>query len=306
MSEIKLTYRNQCATINILGGGIKEYYIEKNGKRQDIIYGYSKDEEKSGSMGDVLFPFPGRVEDSKYSFDGHDYELSGLRIKDGHAIHGFAKWVEWEIIAQSENFVTLRFEMKKEDYVEKGFPFSLELIIEYSLGEDGLVCKAKVKNIGEEKAPFGLGFHPYFSVNGAKVDEMSLQIPAKKMVEFATNLKPTGKFPDPSGDLDFRTSKEIGSTVIDNCFTDLNYEDGKAKTILSTGDGKITIWQDQNLPYLQLYSADTIGEEHRRGGLAIEAQTCTGFALNCPEMGLRVLEPEEEYKVSWGVQSDFS
>ncbi len=301
MKEIELNYKNQSLVINILGGGIKEYYLVKNGQKENIIYGYSKDEEKSGSMGDILFPFPGRIENSEYTFEGKKYKLSGLKIKDGHAIHGFAKLAIWKLINKTENSATLSFSMTKKEYEAKGFPFGLTINVTYSLSGKGLMCSAEILNMGDEAAPFGLGFHPYFSINGAKVDEMFLQIPANKMVEFAPNLKPTGQFLEIDGDLDFGTQKKIGDLVIDNCFTDLNYENDEAKTTLSVGDVKITIWQDQNLPYLQLYSADTIGEDHLRKGLAIEAQTCTGFVLNMPEMGLKVLQPGEKFTASWGI-----
>jgi len=302
MSDIILKYQNQVLVINQLGGGIKQYYLEQNGEKKEIIHGYVSDEEKAGSMGDVLFPFPGRVENSEYEFNGQKYKLSGLRVKDGHALHGFAKYVLWEIVDQAESEVKLLFKMAKEEYAEKGFPFSLSLYLTYSLDENGLTCQAQVVNNGEEKAPFGLGFHPYYSLGEDRVDSLNLKITAQKLVEFAPNLKPTGKLIDFSGsELDFSQSKKIGPLVIDNCFTELDFNtEGINKTNLSNR-AKITIWQDKNLPYLQLYSADTIGEENYRIGLAIEPQTCTGFALNMPEMGLITLEPAEKFDSSWGV-----
>ena len=305
MTDISLVCKNYHLNINPVGGGIKEFYqIDAKGNRKDFVCGYSRDEDKSGSMGDVLFPFPGRVENSEYSFAGQKYHLSDLRIKDGHAIHGFAKWAEWEVLTQTDQSGTLRFEMQKDKYAGRGFPFDLSIQITYSLDDHGFTCQAEVENTGRTIAPFGLGFHPYFSINGAKVDDMSLQIPAQKMVEFAPNLKPTGEFIAIPEEFDFKLSQKIGHQIIDNCFTDLVFdEDGRARTVLAGDNGQITFWQDKNLPYLQLYSADTIGEQSQRKGLAIEAQTCTGFALNMPKMGLKVLRPGETFRASWGVQA---
>lgn len=303
MSDIKLHYKNQVLVIDQLGGGIKQYYLEFEGKKKEIIHGYENDTQKVGSMGDVLFPFPGRVENSEYEFNGNKYKLSGLRLKDGHALHGFAKYALWEIISKTDSFVSLSFKMTREEYKGKGFPFSLSLNLVYSLSEKGLTCKAEVVNSGKESAPFGLGFHPYYSLGVSKVDYLSLQITAGKLVEFSPSLKPTGKLLDfKDGELDFSSRKAIGNIIIDNCFSNLSFNDsGINETILSSDDLRIKIWQDQNLPYLQLYSADTIGEENYRIGLAIEPQTCTGFALNMPDMGLMILQPKENFNTSWGV-----
>jgi aldose 1-epimerase len=299
---IKLTWNDQIAVVNELGGGIMRYYLEKNKKTRDIVYGYLNEDEKTGSMGDILFPFPGRVKNSEYNFGGKNYLLSGVRIKDGHAIHGFAKTLPWKVERTTKNSATLCLSLLEDEYKEKGFPFSLKIIIEYSLDDLGLCCKTLVKNIGQKKAPFGLGFHPYFTVGTAFVDDMYLQIPARRMVEF-NGLKPTGDsiMLDKTG-LNYSNLSKIGDKIIDNCFTDLKFQKGIAKTIISNGNGiEIEIWQDKNLPYLQIYSADTIADEHCRRGLAIEPQTCTGFALNKPEMGLIILDHGEEYTCRWGV-----
>jgi len=303
--------------VNPLGGGIARFSRERCGKVTDFIYGYSSEEEKVGSMGDVLFPFPGRVKNCQYSFAGQDYTLSGLRIKDGHANHGFAKQAEWKVVGsapttgsvgvptgsvgkrRSDEEVELEFEMRAEDYRNKGFPFSLRLTLTYTLNSDGFVCRAEVVNLGNTNAPFGLGFHPYFQVG--QVNDSKLKLPAQRMVEFA-NLEPTGKLlPVAEAPFDTSGQEEIGNIEVDNCFTGLKFENGHAETILSRGNNKIKIWQDQSFPYLQIYSADTLSGPYKRKAIAIEPQTCTGFALNHPEMGLITLNPDEMFEASWGV-----
>jgi len=300
---IELKFKNQILKINPLGGGIAQYYILENGERRDIIYGYGNEENKAGSMGDILFPFPGRVKDSIYEFDGKKYLLSGTKIKDGHAKDGFAKINPWKIPPQKENEAKLLFEMTEEEYEPKGFPFSLQLTLHYSLSKDGFTCRAEVLNFGSKPAPFGLGFHPYFSLGANSVNDLEIKIPAKKLVEFDNNLFPTGKTIDLEySSLNFGNSKKIKENIIDNCFCGLDTENGIAKTCLTFQDYKVKIWQDRNFPYLQIYSGDTIPEQYRRHGLAVEPQTCTGFALNKPEMGLIILSPDEKFIGSWGVE----
>ncbi len=338
MEMITLKYQDQTSTINPLGGGIMEYYRLINGHRRDIIYGYDIINDKVGSMGDVLFPFPGRVEKSKYSFEGQKYKLSGVRVKDGHAIHGFAKMAEWQVEGQTESQVKLSFTIKEAEYAKKGYPFSVKLSLVYELDSKGLTCRAIVENIGLKSTPFGLGFHPYFTVGTETIDDMLVKIDAEKLVESDKNLKPTGKLLPVSGsEVDFSEPAKIGRRIIDNCFTNLHLahpegvldttgpdnqnldllRDGPGlprggrdsfqihQTTLSNDSGdKVVVWQDESFPYLQVYSADTIGEVHARRGFAVEPQTCTGFAFNVPNMGLKVLRPGEVFEGSWGIILD--
>lgn len=323
MEPIKLQFENQILTINPTGGGIMEYYQIINNKRLDIIYGYADIEKKVGSMGDVLFPFPGRVENSEYNFAGKRYKLSNVKIKDGHAIHGFVKNKEWQIDTQVQDQIKLSCELKEEEYGASGYPFSVKIILTYLLGEDGLTCRAEVRNIGENDAPIGLGFHPYFTVGTETIDDMELNIRAKKLVEFDSGLKPTGELLNVVGsNLNFDGGQKIGDRIIDNCYTNLKYEKTStdlihrldtdetrqiriAKTIISDNKNRrITIWQDDSFPYLQVYSADTIGDQHRRKGFAIEPQTCTGFAFNVEGMGLKILQPRAVFIGNWGINAN--
>jgi aldose 1-epimerase len=302
MSYLNLTHATQRLILNPEGGGIVAYFTAEKGERRDIVYGYDR-AEKSGSMGDVLFPFPGRVEHSQYTFAGATYTLSDVAIKDGHAIHGFAKRSLWEVITVKEDQATLRYSIDASVYAERGFPYSLLLELTYTLSEEGMSCQALLRNTGPQPAPAGLGFHPYFTVGTRTVDAAHLQIAARKQVEFDAVLKPTGKLiPISESSLDFSQPTPVGSRVIDACFTDLEYSSGRCLTRLAAGNGRsVTVWQDAAFPYLQIYSADTISETHRRRALAIEPQTCTGFAFNVPQMGLLTLAPGQEFHGQWGI-----
>ncbi len=287
--------------INPLGGGIAKFYCDEGGKTTNFIYGYNSERDKVGSMGDVLFPFPGRVKNCQYSFGGRNYTLSGLRIKDGHANHGFAKQAVWQVAeGQRDGEAKLQFEMRAEDYRDKGFPFSLRLNLIYTLNPDGFVCRAEVSNFGATDAPFGLGFHPYFRVG--EIDKSRLKLSAQKMVEFNSGLEPTGKLlSTDSAPFDSSGDKKLGKAVVDNCFTELHFDNSRAEAKLMLDDRKITIWQDDSFRYLQIFSSDTLADPHIRKAIAIEPQTCTGFALNHPAMGLITLTPGQHWRGSWGV-----
>ena len=309
MKTKKIFYKDQVLVINQRGGGIAEYYLSSGSKRTDIIFGYSDEDKYAGSMGDVLSPFPGRVENGEYTFYGEKNRIIGLSDPGKNPCHPFVKYLDWDLELIDENHLRARLQFKNGSSHDYGYPYSLSYKIDYELNNFGLIIKTLVKNIGEKVAPFGLGFHPYFSFSG-QIDEIKLKIPAKKMVDFDHDLKPTGKFTEiKDSNLDFSRNKKIGSKKIDNCFFDLDFDqDQVAKTKLTSSDGikEITIWQDSNFPYLQVYTGDNMKiSQYLRRAVAIEPMSCCGYAANVPDMGLIELQPMGEFFGSWGVNCNF-
>lgn len=300
MEKLKIKNGKFEAEINLRGAGLMRLKMQD----EDILYGYDTDSKQAGCMGDVLFPWAGRVENSQYEFEEKKYSLKTTLNSGPNALHGFAKDQIFEIVEQTTSSVELKYSFKANDFTPLGYPFSADLSIKYELTDAGLTCSARVKNTGKENLPFGLGFHPYLKFSSLTINDLQFKVPAKKFVIFDDTLKPTGKYiPIEESPLDFSKGRDIGSTEIDNCFYDLEFTDGRAETELTGKNGKkLILWQDENFPYLQVYSADTIGEENFRKGIAIEPQTCCGYAFNIPEMGLRVLKPNEEFKGKWGIE----
>lgn len=306
---IKTSHLDQTLVVNPRGGGIAEYYVESDGVRHDIIYGYAKEEDADGCMGDVLCPFPGRVENSEYDFEGELYKLSGFEENKGNTLHAFVREMQWQVEEIENGRIKAEVAIAEGDLASQGYPFGLSISLIYSLTDDGLVIEVEAANIGSKPLPFGIGFHPYFKV-ATQVDEMVWKVPAKKVIEFDATLKPTGKMLD-IGDtrLDFRVANSIDGIEIDNCFTEL-IRDEKTNRFTSflsnlTGTKKIAVWQDKNFPYFQTYSSDTIADRNYREAMALEPQTCCGYAVNVEGLGLIKLKPGEEFKGEWGIRYQF-
>ena len=306
---VKTTCLGQTLVINPRGGGIAEYFMTINGKRQDIVYGYTEEEDADGCMGDVLCPFPGRVDNSEYDFEGEHYKLSGFQENRGNTLHAFVRELEWQVEELEPGQISSSIEIGENDFAERGYPFGFRLSLTYLLTDDGLKVQVLAINNGTKTAPFGIGFHPYFKIAG-QVDEMVWKVPAKKVVEFDSTLRPTGKLLN-TGDttLDFRIANPIDGIVVDNCFTDLERDEktGRFTSFLAnlTGTKKISVWQDENFPYFQTYSADTIADRNYRKAMALEPQTCCGYAVNIEGLGLIKLKPSEEFKGEWGIRYQF-
>ncbi|MDX1931971.1 MAG: hypothetical protein SFU56_05145 [Capsulimonadales bacterium] len=302
--EILLTVDRRQVRVSPFGASLRGFHeTGEDGKVHPIVTGYSGTTNKVGGQGDVLIPFPGRIRDGRYSFDGNDYALE-RNDKDGpNAIHGFLRTKHWETTERTDDMVRFSVTLGPEE--RPGYPFALMATVRYSLTpEEGLTCAFKVTNTGDRRAPVAAGFHPYFTVGTETIDDNLLYLPFESYLEFE-NLLPTGEVSGVGGtSFDFRSPRPIGTTVFNTCFADpVRDTDGFARVRLSSADGgrTITVRMDEAFGYVVLYSGDPLPETHRRRSLAIEPMTCASDGFNRPEWGLARLEPGETLTGVWGV-----
>ena len=75
-TEITIACAHQRAVLSPWGASLRRYVlVDGYGRETDIVWGYSGAGQKKGGQGDVLIPFPGRVADGRYSFDGQALQL---------------------------------------------------------------------------------------------------------------------------------------------------------------------------------------------------------------------------------------
>lgn len=279
--------------VSPFGASLRRLWLERDGHpRRDILWGYAGAVNKKGGQGDVLAPWPGRVRDGKYAFDGKEHSLP-TNDKDGpNAIHGFLRSRRWDGAIEG-GLARFRTRIAAADHA--GYPFDVEVAVGYELLPTGLACAVVAHNVGAGPAPFGAGFHPYVVADGG-VDAMPLKVPASRVVEF-DGLLPTGRVVDVPSELDFRGGRAVGATRLNCCLTGL-MPDPDGFTRVRAGD--VELWMDRGFSHLVLYTGDALGPAARKA-LAIEPMTCATDAFNHPGWGLRVLEPGETMVATWGV-----
>lgn len=101
-----------------------------------------------------LFPIVGRLLHDSYCFEGETYSMSQ---------HGFARDKEFSVIKQSSESVDLTLIWSEESLAK--YPFKFDLIIRYSLSENGLDVSYVVKNVDDKKIGFSIGGHPGFQLS---------------------------------------------------------------------------------------------------------------------------------------------
>jgi aldose 1-epimerase len=292
--ERELVDRDQRVVVDETGGGIRSYAAHG----RELLDGYPAGQPSTSGRGQVLIPWPNRLEDGSYEFDGQRHQLELNEPENGNAIHGLVRWEPWTVREREPHRVVMEHVLLPRP----GYPFTLELSIEYALAADGLTVRTTATNVGESPCPFGGGFHPYLTVGTETVDSVILHVPAGTVVGADERGLPLDPAPVEGTEYDFRRPRPIGSTTLDHAFTDLvREEDGLARVALGglhPGSG-LDLWVDEAYGYLQLFTGDPLPDVNRRS-LAVEPMTCPANAFRTGE-GLIRLEPGTSFTSAWGI-----
>lgn len=294
--QFQIAFGDQRATIVEVGAGIREYFAG----HRPVLDPYPREAICDGAHGAPLIPWPNRLADGRYSFDGADYQLALTEPEKHNAIHGLLRWRNWQMLERSSE----RVEMGIRLYPETGWPFTLDVSISYSLGENGLQVELAARNVGAGPCPFGYGQHPYLSAGAdARVDDCTLELhAARRILTDPDRQLPAGEEPVDGTPYDFNSTKPIGELQLDAAFSDLGRDDdGRAVVRLGCpDDATVELWCDHTHSVIQLYTGDTLAPARRRLALAAEPMTCPANALQTGERIVR-LEPGETHRGAWGV-----
>ena len=306
-SELVLFNDRQRAIVSPWGGSLRRYFVmESDGSETGVVWGYSGPNNKKGGQGDVLIPFPGRIADGRYSFEGRTYQLERNDREGPNAIHGFVRTLPWTVREQASDRVEFEVMLEAELYASRGYPFTLSVRVTYQLGPGGLSCAFAVRNVGMSPAPLGVGFHPYFTVGTDIIDEAEARIAAAGYLEFNERLTPTGRILPVSGtEWDYRQFRPVGARRFNHCYVQLerNRDGACIASLRNPRTGRtIDVVMDRSFDAIVVYTGDAIAEAPRRA-LAIEPMTCASDAFNYPEWGLKRLMPGATFSGRYGISA---
>jgi aldose 1-epimerase len=290
--QLELALGDARAIIVEVGGGLRTYDVAGRA----VLDGYAESEMASAGRGQVLLPWPNRVDGGRWRWEDAEQQLAITEVARHNANHGLVRWAGWRLERESGSSAIARHVV----HPQTGYPFRLAAELRYRLTDDGLMVTAGIENRSSVAAPLGLGFHPYVAA-GARVDDCTLRVPAATRIEVDERGIPVGRQPVAGSEYDFRSGRLIGEQVLDTPYTDLERDAGLARVFLGGDDSGVTVWMDETFGYLQVFTGDTVPHpERRRRGLAVEPMTCPANALVTGE-GLVVLEPGETLAGSWGI-----
>jgi aldose 1-epimerase len=295
-AQYQISAGQYLAIITELGAGLRE--LQHGGSA--VVAGYQPDELPPGGAGQLLAPWPNRVDRGRYAFSGAEHQLDLSEPAGGNAIHGLTRWANWQAAERAEDAVQLRYLL----HGHPGYPFCLELTAEYRLGAaTGLRLTITARNAGSRPAPYGTGCHPYLTAGVPVIDDCELALPAARWLPANERGIPSGGEQDVTGSpYDFRESRPIGETRLDHSLTGLARDDsGRAWARLAGGTTRVALWAGPGFRWLQVFTGDTLDAGHRRRAIAIEPMTCPPNAL-VTGTDLLTLEPGGSVTHAWGIQ----
>jgi len=287
---------NHVATVVEVGGGLREYAVDGC----HVVDGFGSQDRIDGGRGQVLVPWPNRIRDGRYTWDGTQHQLPLTEVARGNASHGLLRWTAWALRDRDEDRVRLGAGV----WPQPGYPFRLDVEVEYTLTDTGLGVVVTARNTGDTPAPYGVGQHPYVTAGTALVDDWLLTVPGARRITVDDRGLPTGSESVAASTYDFRSARTIGALQLDTAYTDLDRTASGVCTIRvqdPTGGTGVDVWLGEGSEYVQVFTGDTLPDaSRRRRGIAVEPMSCPPDAFRSGE-GLVRLAPGQTHTLRWGL-----
>lgn len=244
----------------------------------------------------VLFPFPNRIRQGKYTFQGKQYAVPIGNAPN--AIHGFAIDVPWDVVehAVTPAGATIAGRFQISQHAPKAldsWPTDAVLQMRYTLKGRTLTLDVTVTNPTARDLPWGFGIHPYFRLPlppGKDLAQTAIILPAQQYWVLDQFL-PTGERRDVDARLDFQRGRPIQGLKLDDVLTGLTYENdqGVARLVDKALGAEFRLGFDKAIRELVVYTPPGLD-----GVISVEPYTHTTDAINVEangiDAGLRVLQ----------------
>ncbi len=245
----------------------------------------------------ILFPWPNRIADARFTYEGHQYDLPVTDPHTGASIHGYAVTRPWRVVDEGQDFVTGEFILSL-DAPDCIWPADAGIRVTYRVAETSLRCISEVFANDGKPLPFGLGFHPYFKVPGP-FDQWLLQADASQVWELQ-NMVPIGPPVPAPESLDFRTPRRLGEQHLDDVLTGLPAADAVVRrAALLSMASTLSVSSDPAFRDYVMFTPSS------RDAVAIEPYTCVSNAVNLQAQGIdagwRVLPSGETATFEWSI-----
>lgn len=251
----------------------------------------------SGSGVPLLFPFPGRIAQGRFVWDGRTYEIPPTDNR-GNAIHGFVMNRPWRVVERSLSRVAGEFQGSVDaPEVADQWPADYAIRATYELRGGRLTMTYECSNPDQRPLPCGFGTHPYFRVplGGPSGAACVVSLPVAEEWEL-TDLLATGVRRPTDVAARLRQGQSFGDLQLDNAFTGVQFDGDEAlATIRDPGSGRtLRIGWDRAFRECVAYTPP------HREAICVEPLTCVpGAVLLEPrgvDAGLRVLAPGESFR----------
>jgi aldose 1-epimerase len=286
------------AVVTEVAAGLRLYTV--NG--QDVAEPYAEGVQRPKGCGAVLVPWPNRVRDGRWEYQGETLQLALTEPAKGNAIHGLLRYAPYRQTDRTDSSITLSATV----FPQLGFPFHLDTSVTYALGAEGLQVTHELRNVGDTDAPVAIGAHPYLRVGDVPSGDLTLTVAADTHIDVDDRSNPVGETPVEGTGYDLRSGRRVGELDLDDGFADVTMHGGRVEHSLAADDGRrVTLWGDEHMRFVQVFTPRSFPgiDGGTRQAVAIEPMTAPADALNSGE-GIRWLGPGATWTVRWGIRAD--
>jgi aldose 1-epimerase len=267
----------------------------------NLVAGFDQTVRPPFCSGIVLMPWPNRVRDGRWTFDGATLQLDITEPRYDNALHGLLRNAPYRVLTRSEAAITLTAQV----FPQNGYPFHLDTAVHYALHNDRLAVTHTVTNIGAVAAPVAIGAHPFLTIGDVPTDQLTLTVAAQRHITVDERLNPIGSRPVAGTPYDLRAGRVVADLDLDDAWSDLDIIDGGSTHSLTAPDGRtVSLWADDQHNYLQVFTTRRYPDGGRHvTAVAVEPMTAPADAFNSGE-GLKWLAPRQQWSVSWAIRYD--
>lgn len=219
----------------------------------DLVPRYPDDVPTPAASGVVLVPWPNRIRDGRYRFDGADLQLAISEPKFGNASHGLLRFAAYQPIEQTEERLVLGADVVPQT----GYPFHLRTRVTFTLQADGLHVTHDIENVGASTAPVALGVHPYLQIGGVDTADLVVHSSGTTTLVLDDRNIPVDEVPVGAG-TDLRDGLRLGDAALDNGYRGMERDaEGRARhTLTAPGGARVELWQDEGFRWAQVFTTD--------------------------------------------------
>lgn len=291
--EVAIEYGDYQAIISGSGAAVSQFTYSG----RPLLRGFAAGTHPPESCNVILAPWPNRVADGAFTFDGQHHQLEITEPERDNAIHGFTDRLVGEVTRTSPASARVTMALGPRP----GWPWSLELTVDYHLDHDGLTGVARVVNTADSDCPFAFGAHTYLEAQGHNLDECVLAGPHMRNLPLDQRMRPAG---------DQRAwgprMLDMGGVELDHAFVldraagradaadEVSGDAEGAEFTLSGPDGQgVRLTCDDTLGWVQIYTSP---ERH----IAVEPMSAPPNAL-ASGVDLLRLKPQGSAEFRWTV-----
>jgi aldose 1-epimerase len=244
----------------------------------------------------ILFPFPNRVRQGRFHWDGVDY-VAPIFPPRPDAIHGYALDTAWRVIDQGPRHAVGQWQLSVDaPNCVSAWPADCLIEVRYELQGSALRSQIRVANPDSRPLPWGLGTHTYFKLPlgpQGRYEDCQLFAPAHKLWVLDNSL-PTGEIIDVPADKDLQRGRPIGRDSLDDVYTDVHSDEGRIDCVMRDPAAGLEIVQSTDVIFREL----VVFTPPNRNAVCMEPYTCVSDAINVQQQGvdagLQILPPGDE------------